>query len=234
MRPDLWRGVHNERLAYLMSLRAALCDRAARGNLVYHGHAAHLLLPGVPHVLKLRVVADQEFRINAAMDTQGISREAAAAQVEGVDKERAEWTNFLYGVEWDDPSLYDMLLNLSHLSAGSACEIVVTAAHLDQFKPTRQSLDAVADIGLSSHVRAELARDPRTRGADLDVAADRDLVTVTALESESEIKDAALAVAARVKGVREARWEVVSRPGTIRPLTSAWPLGERSRRSAGY
>jgi hypothetical protein len=233
MRPDLWRGVHAERLAYLMSLRAALCDHAASGNLVYHGHAAHLLLPGVSHVLKLRVVADPEFRIQAAMQTQGISREAAAAQIEGVDKERSEWTNFLYGVEWDDPSLYDMVLNLSHLGAGAACDIVAAAAHLERFKPTRQSLKDVVDIGLSSHVRAELARNARTRGVALEVAADDGAVVITAPASDEGVRDEALAVAMQVRGVRETRWEVGTLSGIPNPALSGWPAGERLQQRAG-
>jgi cytidylate kinase len=233
MQPDLWRGVHSERLAYLMSLRAALCDRAASGKLVYHGHAAHLLLPGVSHVLKLRVVADPEFRIRAVMQAQDITHEGATAYIEGVDRERAEWANFLYGVEWDDPSLYDMVLNLSHLSSAAACEVVATAAQLDQFKPTRQSLKAVEDIGLGSHVGAELERNTRTRGAELRVVADGDVITVMAPASSEGIRDDALAVAEQVRGVREARWEVVPLSAIPRPLMSGRPAGEEIRQSAG-
>src|SRR4030042_438309 len=41
-----------------------LCERATEGRLVYHGRTGHLLLPGVSHVLRIRVVADMESRIN--------------------------------------------------------------------------------------------------------------------------------------------------------------------------
>lgn len=224
-RSGLWQGVHAERIAYLMSIRAALCDRAASGNLVYHGHAAHMLLPGVSHVLKLRVIADMKSRVDAAMQAQNVTREVATAYVEGVDNERSEWTRFLYGVEWDDPSLYDMVLNLSHLTATSACEIVARAAQLDQFKPTRQSLKAVVDMGLSSRVRADLARDPRTRGADLDVAADGGVVTILAPAQDEVLREDALRVASQVNGVREARWEsgVPSHDASAFGLSAAKP-----------
>jgi len=37
---------------------AVLLDHARQGNLIYHGHVGHLLLSGISHVLRVRVIAD--------------------------------------------------------------------------------------------------------------------------------------------------------------------------------
>ena len=65
-------GIFSERLAlerdhYLAFTTAYLCDKAMEGGLVYHGRTGHFLLPGVSHVLKVRVLADPEYRIKAVM-----------------------------------------------------------------------------------------------------------------------------------------------------------------------
>jgi hypothetical protein len=86
MRPDLWRGVHAEQVAYLMSIRAALCDRAASGNLVYSGHAAHL-----PRGAELWVVADGDVvTITPSASSEGVKDDALAVarQVRGVREAR--------------------------------------------------------------------------------------------------------------------------------------------------
>jgi hypothetical protein len=53
---------------YLTFVQAAMCEYAEYGHLVYHGHAGHELLPGISHVLKVRLVAPLEFRIRAVME----------------------------------------------------------------------------------------------------------------------------------------------------------------------
>ena len=49
-----------ERDHYLAFSTSYLCDRILEGPLVYHGRTGHLLLPGVAHVLRIRVVENVE------------------------------------------------------------------------------------------------------------------------------------------------------------------------------
>ncbi len=70
-RPSFWHRVMGQRTAYLTLVRAALCEHARGGQLVYHGHVGHLLLPGIVHVVRVRVIADMPFRIQAALPQHG-------------------------------------------------------------------------------------------------------------------------------------------------------------------
>jgi cytidylate kinase len=194
----------SERTAHLVSVRAALCDRARGGNLVYHGHAGHLLWgEEVTHVIRLRVVADMEFRIGAAMKRHGLAREGAIAYIQNVDKERAEWTQFLYGIEWEDPALYDLVLNLSRLTIPGACETIVRMTELPEFRPTPRSMKAMADNALSSRVLALLIRDPRTACLELKVSADGGKVTVSCPTQSGDALNAVSAVVAQAEGVSQ-------------------------------
>lgn len=207
-RPPLWERLAGKRTAYLICMRAALCDRALKGQLVYHGYLGHLLLPGITHVLRVRVIADMEFRIRAAMQQQQLARKEAVAYIEKVDKERRQWTRFLFDVAWDDPNLYDIVLNLSHVSLAAACETVVRLAALSEFMPTSASMKAMQDLALGSRVAAACARDPRTRDTTLEVTADDGIVTVTGTTQSPVVVETVSLVARQVEGVRDVRAEV--------------------------
>lgn len=206
--PSFWRQLTGERIDYLYYVRAALCERALEGNLVYHGHAGHLLLAGISHVIRVRVVADMEYRIKAAMRDQKLDRENATAYIKKVDRERIQWTRFLYGVEWTDPSLYDLVLNLTHINVQTACDILSFMAELPDFKPTPESLRAMDDLVLSSRVWSALARDPRTRASDLRVEVNSRVVTVSGTTGSAAVVEAIPIVAGQVEGIKDVRCEV--------------------------
>jgi cytidylate kinase len=216
-RPSFLHRVLGERTAHLAFVRATLCEHAQADNLVYHGLAGHLLLPGIAHVIRVRVIADMDYRIKAAQQQQELDHAKALAYIEKVDRERRQWVRFLFDVEWDDPHLYDLVLNLSRVSLGTAGETVARLAEQDEFKATADSLRAMQNLALASRVRATLAIDPHTRGVDLTVVAEEGIVTISG-ETRSPDVEGAIDVAARqVDGVKEVRSKVVfiaTVPGT--------------------
>jgi cytidylate kinase len=178
-RPSFWHRAVGQSSAHLAFVRAALCEQAQGGKVVYHGHLGHLLLPGIAHVVAVRVIADPEFRLTAAQQKQNLARDDALAYLKKVDEERQTWTRFLFAVDWDDPNLYDLVLKLSHMSLETACETVAHLTARPEFQPTAASLKAMQDLTLQSRVAAALLKDPRTREANLQVAAEDGTVTVT-------------------------------------------------------
>jgi hypothetical protein len=178
-RPSFWGWVGSQSRAYLTFVRATLCEQVQGGKVVYHGHLGHLLLPGVSHVIAVRVIADLEYRLKAAQEKQNLARDEALAHIKKVDEERQTWTRFLFEVDWDDPTLYDLVLKLSRMSLETACEMVAHLTERPEFQPTAASLKSMQDLTLQSRVSAALLKDPRTREADLKVAADDGTVTVT-------------------------------------------------------
>ena len=217
-RPSFFERMLGERAAYLAFVRAALCEEARAGRLVYHGYLGQFLLPGISHVISVRLIADVGFRIQAAQRQQNLNREDALAYIEKADKERREWTRFLFEVDWEDPHLYDLVLNLSRMSLNAACETVAQLTEWDEFKPNPASLKAMEDLTLHSRVSAALAMDFRTRGVELRVTADDGIVTVTGRSRWPEVADAVPVVVRQVAGVKAVKCEIagISPPS---PLT---------------
>jgi cytidylate kinase len=206
--PSLWERVVGHREAYLTYFRAALSATAQADKLVYHGHVGHLLLPGVSHVLRVRVVADLEIRLQAVMRKLQCERPEARAYIERMDRERARWVRFLFGVDWEDPHLYDVILHLDRMSLATACETVCGLAARPEYLPTPISRQVLQDLGLASHVEAVLMQDPRTQNAKLRILASEGNLVITGEAWSPEAVDAVPEVARQVAGVAEVRARV--------------------------
>lgn len=211
-RPSFWHRMVGERIAHLAFVRATLCERAQADNLVYHGLVGHLLLPGISHVIRVRVIANMDTRIKAAMQQQELEHAEAHAYIDKVDRERRQWVRFLFDVDWDDSRLYDLVLNLSRMSLGAASETVARLTECDDFKPTAESLKAMRDLTLGSRVWAAMAMDPRTRDIQLGVVADDGVVTVSGETHAPSVETAIRTVAGHVAGVTEVRSKVIYIP----------------------
>ena len=208
--PATLRGFAREREMYLACITAALGERAASGNLVYHGHAAHLLLPGVTHVLRVRVMADVDFRIKAAMTRMNLTWAQAKKYVRSVDVDRARWVDFLYGINWTDPSYYDVVVNLEHVSASNAAAAACAMAELPEFKPTPASTQHLLDILLAARARVRLGVDPRTAGADVVVKAHQGILSVTYLPQQVQVAPLIPAVLEGLEGTKEIHTAIAS------------------------
>jgi cytidylate kinase len=169
--PDLLERLRRKRRLYLAALRAALAEEVATGDVVYHGNAGHLLLKGVLPVLRVRIVAPLESRLATLQERLGWSREEGRAHIARIDEERRKWTAFLYGVQWEDPSIYDIVINLERLGIPGACDVLVGLARADRFALTSERQAAVRDFALASRVWTALRLDRRTANLEVEVRA---------------------------------------------------------------
>lgn len=135
--PGLWARLTQERSRYILAMQTALAEWGTRGNLVYHGLSGQFLLKDLPGVLRVRLVAPLELRVQAFMDTQPImSRSQAEDFIENVDQERARWVRLMYGADVTDPVNYDLTVNLKRLSLESACDVIAEAASQPRYQIT--------------------------------------------------------------------------------------------------
>jgi hypothetical protein len=165
----------------MTAVQAALAEQivAGNGNLVYHGHAGHLLLRGVPCVLRVRLIAPLEMRVRAVMERQHLGRDAAVEYIQHVDEERIRWTKLIYGVDWSDPALYDVVISLEQLSAQAACTMVAGVAQQDELAVTEAARKKLHDFLLACRVKLALAVNLLTRDIEFEVTADAGNVEVS-------------------------------------------------------
>ncbi len=176
--PREYERVIIERDQYLTCLTMTLCEKALAGDLVYFGHLGHMLLPKVPNILRVRVLADMEYRIRAVAKNMGYSRHEAKEHIEWVDMTRDKWVRFLYGVDWHDPLHYDIVINLAHTGLDAAVSAVQSMARQDEFIFSGHADNALHDMHLAAKIHFSLLSDERTLGRDIHVTANGGYVTV--------------------------------------------------------
>jgi cytidylate kinase len=206
--PPFWQQVLGKRLTYVKCITAGLLEHARRGDLVYHGNVGHLLLAGISHVLRVRVIAGMDRRIQSAMEHARLTREEAIAHIQRVDKERTRWAQVLYGVNWDDAAQYDVVFNLDRISVEGVVEAIARMSELADFQPTAASRDALENLSLSCRVWAALAKSPVTRSASVEVSASDGDVVITGSVGSTKAAEAIDKAARQVAGVKSLRCEV--------------------------
>ena len=163
---------------YLAFIQAALAEDVRRGDAIYHGLAGHLLLGKGLHALRTRVIAPMEFRIAQVQQRMNTTRKEALAYIEAIDADRRKWTYFLYGVDWADASLYDLVVNLERMSLEEACEAICLLAQSRSFQSTPETQAAMEDLALASCVKANLAMNPASSELQFEVVACRGSVSL--------------------------------------------------------
>lgn len=163
---------------YIAFFQAALCEYIQEDDVIYLGNVGHLLLRDIACVLRIRLIAPPEFRIKKLIEREQMTAEQASAYIDKIDAQRRAWTLFLYGVDWLDPALYDLTLNLESMNIDTAVEIAATAAKHKRLSETVQCFESFDNILLASRTRAELAADPRMASFEIEVEADATTATV--------------------------------------------------------
>jgi len=154
--PSILERLGRGRLAFIAYYQSALTRLVQKDNVVYHGLAGHLLLKGVPHVLKVRIISNLADRVRDEMKRESIGEHEARSLIQKDDQERRRWTQSLYGADPWDSSLYDLVIHIHKFAVSNAVDFICEAAGLDQFKATRESQQKMDDLALASQVKAHL------------------------------------------------------------------------------
>ncbi len=219
-KPSFWEWLTRSRERYLVFMQAAMCEAAQGDKLVYHGQAGQQLLYGVSHVVKVRLIAPVERRVQTAMERRGLAKEAATKHIQRIDEERTQRMRELFEIDWRDPALYDLVLNTRDMSLDTAAEMVITLAQRPEYQPTPASIKALDDLSVAARVKATLLADPATNDIPLDVHADSGVVSIggiiTAID-DGQIEDKLRELALGTPGARSVVLDIQFRPVLAHP-----------------
>ena len=208
-RPLDERLVHDREL-FLAFTTMMICERALGENLVYAGRTGHLLLPGVTHTLRIRVVTDMETRITSVMQRLRLGREKAKQYIEQVEEDRGRWARLLYNVDWRFSGIYDLVANLEQVGVESATTALCGYAQLPEFQETPASRKALENLLLAARARIALAQDQRTYNASVKVRANAGVLSVTYLPKDVGVADAIPEVLGKLSGAGDLRCAMAS------------------------
>ena len=92
-----------------------------------------------------------EQRVQRIMKQQGLDRETAEKLVEKTDNAQKGFFQYAFNMQWDDPTLYDLVINPSKLGPEAAVKLIVEAASPENMNTC--SLSALEAMGRLSLIR---------------------------------------------------------------------------------
>ena len=169
---------------------------------VIRGWGAVHLLEAIPHVIRVRVCAPFELRVERMMERLGtMDREAVERELEMSDEAHTAITRRHFRRDWRDPEHYDLVLSTERLTAEECAGEIERMMELPRFQRTGESLRAVRNRALEWSVRAQLRRDPRTANASIALDCIDGYVRVKGAVSTRAIAQEVSEVVASVPGV---------------------------------
>jgi hypothetical protein len=181
---------------------------------VLMGRSGQWLLRGIPHVLRVRVMAPFDLRVKhlgkrlSGQMGEHTNPRMVHDMARRDDAEKVGRMRYLYEVDVRDPALYDLVINTEKLSIDAAVELIAGVLQRPDMAATPASQQIVADRALASRVQVALATNPETRRYRITVEAKAGVVTLEGTAAMDEAVD----VARGVVGVRDVKTQQVDIP----------------------
>lgn len=204
-KPSLFERFDAETRRYITVIQTALYDFAEKDNVVLMGRGGQWLLRGIPHVLRVRVMAPFDVRVKrltkklAGPMGEQTNPRTVSELVRRDDAEKSGRMRYLYEVGITDPALYDLVVNTEKLMTPAVVGLLAGVVGQPEMAATPASSQLVADRSLASRVQVALATNPETRKYRISVEARAGVVTLEG----TAVMDEAMDVARGVEGVFE-------------------------------
>ena len=163
---ELFRGLYlpanfferftHRKTRYLLATQATVTELLADGNGIYHGLAGQFLFADLCNAFKVRIVAPMEYRIETAMRRFGLKKDEARRHIQDADEYRSRWGRQIFHADITDADLYDLVVNLEHVSNDRAATMIAELMEGDDYQPTPQCVQDYQDFALERRVSAEL------------------------------------------------------------------------------
>lgn len=193
---------------YINYIREAFLAHIKEDNIVYHGLAGHFFIRKIPTMLKVRIVANIEDRVKEEMKRENISKEVASRLLTKDDDERRKWSMNLYGIDTNDPSLYDVVLHIDSLQVDDAVEILSDISK----RPCFQTTDKARAMMNDSYLAAKAHSIIYGKIPAAEVKCENSIVYVnieTILSLEEEFTNKAINLLKEVEGIKEVRVNII-------------------------
>jgi cytidylate kinase len=117
-------GINPSKLSLIHKTAQTILQLAETGNVIFVGRGAQFITAKLPNVLRIRLVAPLNFRIENSMRLYDVDRKTAADFIRKEDEERKEFIMKYFHKNIEDPHLYDAVINTNTLKENEVAEII--------------------------------------------------------------------------------------------------------------
>jgi len=109
---------------FKVSLIANIYGYALKNNVVFVGMGAGIILSEIDNFLNIRVIRLLAERVKAIAQVKNIPYDDALDLVEKMDEGKKDFISHYFDVDADDPTLYHLTMNSSHIGIDDALDMV--------------------------------------------------------------------------------------------------------------
>jgi cytidylate kinase len=194
---------------YLDILESVVYQVSRGGEGVIVGHGSQLLLRDFGCAMHVFIHASEAYRIQQLMERYHLADKAAGKMIRRSDNEKKGFLRFAFQMDWENPSLYDLVINTEKLGIDGAAKLIMESLLLDEIKEcSLRALETMERMSLIKRVQASLLKDGFSYSQfNVDVP-EQGLVQVTGYAATEEDKGRMLKVIRNIPGVTEIKDEV--------------------------
>jgi cytidylate kinase len=123
-KPAFFASFSQDRDEYLHFLKTAMLAEAGEGNCVFIGRGAFAFFKDVPGVLSVFLVTPPEIRLRRVKSYFHCDDKRARQIIEQSDHDRAGFHRYFFDVKWENPSNYQLTLNMGTLHPSLAAKLI--------------------------------------------------------------------------------------------------------------
>lgn len=109
-------------------VRATMRAACERGNVLIIGRGGQAILEEESGVLHVRVVAPLEERVRRLQEQENLTAPQARRLAMERDRATAEYLRTFHRIDWDDPTLYHLVVNTGKLGVDKVVDFILAAA----------------------------------------------------------------------------------------------------------
>jgi cytidylate kinase len=204
---DVLRGNRPE--LYIDLMESVVYSVSRSGNGVILGHGSQILLREFGCALHVFIHASDPYRIKNLMEQQGLSSKAAEKMIGKTDHERRGFLRFAFHMEWNDPSLYDLVINTEKLGVEGAANLILDALKNQAIQEcSLNALESMERMSLMKKVEAALLKENFSFAQFHVEVPEKGVVQIFGYASTADDKKRLIDTAAKVPGATSIKDEV--------------------------
>ena len=199
-KPSLLQHLSMQKRVFERLIRASVYELAAKDDVVIVGRGAQVILNNIPGTLSVRIIAPDSTRVQRLMEQRECDEKKALWVIQRSDQNSSGYIHTYFNTDWDDSSLYDLILNTRTIPSSTCVEMIISAVGSDRFTITSPVSEKLIDLALTQKAHAVLLEFDEVKESEL-VVKNRRICFSGSLNPD--VEDACKKALSNVKGIIE-------------------------------
>ena len=157
-----------------------ILEAALKGNVVIYGRGGQDLLKDVSSVLRTRIIAPFEDRVERWAEREWLDPDRARYLVRKSDQQRAGFIKYYFDRDWEDSVHYDLTINTQRLSEDMAVQIICSSVKDENLVGIKaNSKKILADLILRKRIEIAILSANNIDAYLLEIAVEDGIVTLS-------------------------------------------------------